>query len=310
MLLGGVVSWRWLLNSWHMQCAPIGHVSLQKLHFPMLKVSPMRLPIALVVAASLLVTSPAAAQTIFLGNDTRGPVQRYSTAGVFLGLFGQSGATGSALDGIGHVWTVAPAFGDNHIEMYDASQNVLNTFTATVDGNWIEDMAHGGGNSLWAGTFEGNIFNINATTGATNSSFAVANSSFTGVAFDGTNLWATGGLAGNDNIYQLATDGTLLNTIHTGFNDGMGIGYLSTDNTLWIGYQIDNAGNGEVRQFSLGGTLISNFDAIGFAHDGLEIGDIGSTSSVPEPASVTLLATGLVGIYGAARRRRKAASAA
>lgn len=263
----------------------------------------MKLPIALAVAASLLVTSPAPAQTIYLGFDLNTPVQRYSTTGVFLGFFGQGRATGSALDGIGHVWTVAPQFGNNHIEMYDASQNVLNSFTATVGGNWIEDMAHGGGNSLWASTYEGNIFNIDATTGATNSSFAVANSSFTGVAFDGTNLWATGGLSGNDNIYQFTTGGTLLNTFHTRFTDGMGIGYLGTDNTLWVGYL-----NGDVRQFNLAGNYISSFSAPGGPHDGLEVGDIGST--VPEPASVTLLATGLVGIYGAARRRRKAASAA
>jgi hypothetical protein len=266
----------------------------------------MRLPIALVAASYLLVTAPAAAQTVFLGIDTNGPVQMYTTGGGFIGPFGQNFATGSALDGIGHVWTVAPSFGNNHIEMYDGSQNVLNSFTATVGGNWIEDMAFGGGNSLWVGTFEGNIFNIDATTGAVNSSFAVANSAYTGVAFDGTFLWATGGYGlGNDNIYQYTTTGFLLNTIHTGFVDGMGIGYLSTDNTLWVGYV-----GGDVRQFSLLGTEISTFYAGGGAHDGLEVGFIGSESVVPEPASVTLLVTGLVGIYGAARRRRKAASAA
>lgn len=258
----------------------------------------MKLRIALVVGGTLAIASPVAAQSIFLGIDTNGPVQRWSIAGSSLGNFGQGGATGSALDGAGHVWTVAPNFGANHIEEYDAAQNLLNSFTATVSGQWIEDMAWGGSNSIWASTYEGNVFNINATTGATNSSFGVANSNFTGVAFDGAHLWLTGGLAGNDNIYEYDVLGNLLNTIHTGFRDGMGIGYLASTNTLFVGYLND------VREFNLSGNLVSSFTASGYYHDGLEVGVIGTTNTVPEPASVALLATGLIGIFGVARRRR------
>jgi hypothetical protein len=265
----------------------------------------MRSRIALVVAASLLVANSAAAQTIFLGFDTHGPVQTYSTAGVFGGSFGQTGATGSALDGAGHVWTVAPNFGSNRIQQYDALANVLNTFTATVNGQWIEDMAFGGGNSIWASTYEGNVFNIDATTGAVNSFFTVANSDYTGVAFDGTNLWISGGLAGNSYIYMYSTSGSLLNTISTGFQNGMGVGYEQANNTLWVGYE-----SGDVRQFDLAGTFLSGFSAPGSAHDGLEIGNInGAASVVPEPASIMLFATGLVGILGsAAGTRRKNAN--
>ncbi len=221
---------------------------------------------------------------------------------MFGSLFGQTGATGSALDGAGHVWTVAPNFGSNRIQEYDASQGVLNTFTAAVNGQWIEDMAFGGGNSIWASTYEGNVFNINATTGAVNSFFSVANSTFTGVAFDGTDLSVSGGLAGNSNIYMYSTSGSLLNTISTGFQDGMGVGYDRTNNTLWVGYL-----GGNVRQFGLAGNYLSGFSAPGNAHDGLEIGNIGGESVVPEPATMTLLATGLVGMVGAGMRRRKKA---
>jgi hypothetical protein len=237
----------------------------------------------------------ASASTIFLGFDTQGAVQKYSTAGAFLGNFGQTGATGSALDGAGHVWTVAPAFGNNNIERYDAAGTLLNVFTAAVNGNWIEDMAYGTSNDLWASTFEGNVFNIDATTGAVLSSFAVAGSTFTGVAFDGTNLWVTDGLSGGTSIHQYSTAGVLLSTIDTGFTNG-GLGYDRSDNTLWGG------DFGTVRQYDLSGTLLSSFVAGSAFHDGLEIGDVGGSAPVPEPVTLLLLGLGLAGL-GFARKR-------
>ena len=45
----------------------------------------------------LLVAIGASASTIYIGNDTQGPVTVYTTAGAFVQDFGQTGATGSAI---------------------------------------------------------------------------------------------------------------------------------------------------------------------------------------------------------------------
>lgn len=244
----------------------------------------------------------ASAEEIFLGFDTQSPVQQYTTAGAFLSNFGQSGATGSALDGSGHAWTVAPNFGNNNIQKYDAAQSVLNTFTATISGQWVEDMAYGGFvggvETLWLSTYEGSVFRVNANTGAVISSFAPGLGQFLGVAYDGTDLWLTGGaFQGNTNISRYSTTGTLLSAINTGTTGAGGIGYSLDANTLWVGYY------GTVKQYSLSGALLSSFTAGTAFHDGLEIGNF-QQQQVPEPASLALLGIGLAGL-GAIRRKQR-----
>jgi hypothetical protein len=98
------------------------------------------------VTVALGTVAAVEATTLWVGNDTASPVERFdSVTQASLGFFGQTGATGSALDGAGHVYTVAPSFGHNVIQKYDAAQNVVASFIAAINGQFIDDMTYGGG---------------------------------------------------------------------------------------------------------------------------------------------------------------------
>ncbi len=229
------------------------------------------LPALIVLLLPLTVT----ASPLYIGNDTQSPVSVYTPTGVFVQDFGQGGATGTALAG-GSVWTVAPAFGNNNVVQYDSAQNVLNSFIATINGNWVEDMSHGAGNTLYLGTFEGNVFAVNDQTGAILSSFAVANSTFTGVAFDGTNLWTSGGLT-SQNLFQYTTVDA---AGHHPARQHVRRRGLRFDGTLWCG------DFGLVPSLQHGRRAPRELNtSSGAYHDGLKVANLDAVSTVPEPST-------------------------
>ena len=254
----------------------------------------MRSLLLATVLVSTVVLS-AGASNLFIGNDISSPVTIYTSSGTFVQFFGQNSATGTAINSAGDIWTVAPNFGNNSVVEYNSSQTVLNSFVATVNGQWIEDMSHGLGNILYASTFEGNVFTLNDQTGAVISSFAVPGSSYTGVAFDGTHLWASAGLSGQA-LYEFTTSGTLLLTLPLPFTCG-GVGYDVSDGTLWCG------DFGQVHHLTTAGVVLGGFTtSASNYHDGLETANL-ATTGVPEPGTLLLVGTGLAGLFTRLRKR-------
>jgi MBG domain len=213
---------------------------------------------------------------LWAGNDTHGPVQEFTRNGMFMGTWGASGGTGSALDGGGHVYTVVPGCSSSVITKYDASQNAVATITFDTgidNGNscssWIEDMAYGGNNTLWISGFNGMVYHIDAT-GLILSHFDTG-FTFTGIATDGTYLYTTEGFSGVGNIHRWNLDGTNgVVLFDTGVTSGLGgIGYDAGDGTLWVGT------GGTIYHYSLTGTALGSFSTGSqYFHDGLEVGGI------------------------------------
>ena len=198
------------------------------------------------------VSGSVSAATLLIGHDTTRLEREYQKNGTFIQTWGAIGAaTGAAVDPGGVVYIANPSFGNNVIEKRSPSDGSLGTMTATIDGQWIEDMGNFGGGFILAGTYEGNVYKLSTVNAAHTLMFSTTDS-FVGVTFDGTNIWTTGGLT-NNLVYKRTLTGTVLATFDTGQFNG-GIGYDPDDGTLWIGHF-----TGQVTHHTQLGALLGGF---------------------------------------------------
>ena len=207
--------------------------------------------------------------TLFIGHDTTQLERQYQKNGTFVQTWGAiPQATGAAVDANGVVYICNPAQGNNVIERRGPGNTNLGTITATVNGQFIEDLGNYFGGFILAGTFEGDVYRINTTTGAHIFMFSTGQQ-FIGVTYDGTNIWTTGGYTSNL-VHRRDLAGNVLSTFNTGQMNAA-IGYDPDDGTLWIGHA-----NGQVTHRSQSGTLLGGFSTgtNGELVDGLELANI------------------------------------
>ncbi len=265
--------------------------------------------ISSLLAAGLWFTAAASAGTVLVGSNAGTPdqVEFLSTTGIVQGTVGPNNASAAAVDSSGNTFFAIPDDFSSTVWEYDPTQSLIGSFVFTPptdardSAGYIEDMAWGPGGWLWISTFSGEIYAV-SSAGAVQSSFDTGVSS-PGVTSDGTYLYTTEGFGFFDpasHFYRRDTSGNVLDTVDTGLNDTLGIGFDSATNSFWIG------GFDVVSRVDASGNVLDQF-AVDGVHTGLEVPSAVSVESVasPEPATLAFMTMGLAALF--LRGRKKAA---
>ena len=183
--------------------------------------------------------------------------------------------------------------------------------STAVNGNTsygFYDGTSDGTSNYAVGYGSGQVFRAGLDWSGLTPLFSLGNSNIIGSTYDSRNntLWfSTYGSSGNETIFQYALNGTQLSSFNVsiGGSGATALAYDAADQTLWMSnYTL----SGTIFQYDQAGNQLASVNVAGTFGGFLLGGEFATTTATPEPASLVLLSTGLLGVAGVVRRKRKA----
>jgi hypothetical protein len=162
-----------------------------------------------------------------------------------------------------------------------------------------EDSTTDGNHNYLVSNMTGRVYQTGRDYTNATSLFSLGVPGYLGITYDSANnsLWISGFYSTVVADYSL--NGTLLSSFSTGHVENAALAMDPADHTLWLVHDDVNGYVGWLEQYSTAGVLLSTGPNVGYTFGG----EFNLAPATPEPGTLILFGSGILGLAGVLRRR-------